>query len=504
MSQTALLWILWLVASLVGGTALAAFMLVGGGREPFLIGETTGVHAQFETECQSCHAAGLFDSTKKTVKKLNKTCQTCHDAELKASNDSHPRKKFRNPRMADFWEQVDARLCTSCHVEHKPEITRPGAVTLAMDYCIACHSEGKQDVRVNRPSHAGLGFETCATAGCHNFHDNRALYEDFLVKHADAPWLAASPVHRIEAAQRSARAARATYAASFSAPATYVASFSAPVTEGAEVEAWAHSAHAAEVTCAACHAPDAGDEPDEAAVLANWIDAPGTESCATCHKAEAKTFRISRHGMRQHPKIAKPRDPVKELKALGIKIDKKGELAETLRAYLSDPERPGAMTVAESRLPMKQKAMDKALTCISCHGPHEADTRMAAVESCASCHDDRHTRAYFASSHYRLWQAELAGEAAPGTGVSCATCHLPKEETSKGIVTNHNQNDILRPNEKMIRPVCMDCHGLGFAIDALADPDLVARNFQGAPSVHIESIDWAVRRVKDGDPGANQ
>ena len=47
-----------------------------------------------------------------------------------------------------------------------------------------------------------------------------------------------------------------------------------------------------------------------------------------------------------------------------------------------------------------------------------------------------------------------------------------KVERRGTIFTSHNQNDGLRSNEKMIRPVCLDCHGLGFAIDALADDDL--------------------------------
>ena len=41
-----------------------------------------------------------------------------------------------------------------------------------MDFCVACHSEGDQDVRWDRPSHADLAFDTCASAGCHNYHDN--------------------------------------------------------------------------------------------------------------------------------------------------------------------------------------------------------------------------------------------------------------------------------------------------------------------------------------------
>ena len=64
----------------------------------------------------------------------------------------------------------------------------------------------------------------------------------------------------------------------------------------------------------------------------------------------------------------------------------------------------------------------------------------------------------------------------------------------------------LRPNEKMLRTVCMDCHGLGFSIDALADEKLINNNFNGMPSVHVESIDLVKRRLekrkrpKEGSP----
>ena len=51
----------------------------------------------------------------------------------------------------------------------------------------------------------------------------------------------------------------------------------------------------------------------------------------------------------------------------------------------------------------------------------------------------------------------------------------------KAIFVTHNQNDNLRPNEKMVRSVCGNCHGLQFTLDALADPALVERNFKGRP-----------------------
>lgn len=116
------------------------------------------------------------------------------------------------------------------------------------------------------------------------------------------------------------------------------------------------------------------------------------------------------------------------------------------------------------------------------------------------CHDDRHTNEYKASPHYALLLREAAGELPAGSGVTCATCHMPKLESEQEpgeFHTQHNQNANLRPNEKMIRTVCLDCHGLQFALDALADPALIENNFQGRPSVSIDSIKMAIERVKE-------
>jgi formate-dependent nitrite reductase cytochrome c552 subunit len=118
-----------------------------------------------------------------------------------------------------------------------------------------------------------------------------------------------------------------------------------------------------------------------------------------------------------------------------------------------------------------------------------------------SCHKDDHTLAYKKSKHFELVQQELEGLITRGSGVTCATCHLPrvrqKHNGSERTVVQHNQNRNLRPNEKMIREVCMNCHGLGFSIDALADLKLIATNFQGKPSQHIESIQMAkIREIE--------
>lgn len=489
MRRKAVAWTLSVAGTLIATALAASWMLVGGDRRMLLIGETSDAHHQIEMACETCHAAPPFASPAEATKALNKTCRDCHEDSLRAAEDSHARKLFRSPRMAVYWERLDARLCTTCHVEHRPEITRPGAVTVAADFCAACHSEGDQDVRKARPSHAGLTFDSCASAGCHNYHDNRALYEDFLVRQAGQPWLASSPVHELAARSRAQQPPQVTALQSSAAL--------APATALAEPKAlhdWAGSGHAAAgVNCAACHASTAAQDASRAAVEAQWIAAPDTAICKDCHKDEAKTFALGRHGMRQHPLLAPPRDPARRLKAIGLN----GLLPEAAAAWFADPPRPLYMTVAEAHLPMRPEAAAESLHCGTCHQPHAVNIQRAAVEACASCHDDAHSRAYFDSAHHELWRAELAGEAPPGTGVSCATCHMAKTERRGKVATSHNQSAVLRPNEKMLRPVCLDCHGLGFAINALADADLVARNFQGRPAVQVESVEWAMRRAQD-------
>jgi hypothetical protein len=147
---------------------------------------------------------------------------------------------------------------------------------------------------------------------------------------------------------------------------------------------------------------------------------------------------------------------------------------------------------------MKDKNKHRQLTCSACHDAHEYNTKIAAVESCMKCHDDKHTTAFKNSAHYRLWQQAQRGEITAEKAVSCATCHLPrirqKHNGVERVVVQHNQNLNLRPNEKMIRQVCMNCHGLAFSIDALADEKLVENNFSGAPGQHIASIEMAKRR----------
>ncbi len=438
----ALWWISWLVMTLLGGSYLA-YALVDGDKSLFLIGDTTHGHYQIELACDSCHGEAFAGPTA-----LQASCVRCHGAELKEVEDSHPKSKFTDPRNAERTALLDAKQCVTCHREHRPGITRAMGVTLADDFCVYCH----QDIADDRASHRDMAFDTCASAGCHNFHDNKALYEDFLVKHLDAPDL----LEQRRVLQRDLNALVNT--SGDPAPKTLTAAqHDAPQDVPVEpqlLQQWTTTVHArGGVNCQSCHGAGGQD----------WQTQPAVQACQSCHDPEARGFLAGRHGMR---------------------------LAQDMTA----------MTPAGARQAMKKDAHEQTLNCTSCHGAHDFDSRRAAVEACLGCHDDQHSKAYSASSHYRLWQQEQAGLGEAGTGVSCATCHFPrilhKERGEDRVLVQHNPNMTLRPNEKMIRPVCLNCHGLGFAIDALADPVLIQNNFNGKPAQHITSLDMARERLK--------
>lgn len=272
-------------------------------------------------------------------------------------------------------------------------------LSLPRDYCYRCH----QEVAEERPSHVGLSFDSCADTGCHKFHDNRALYEDFLIRHGSEGALLAAPFR--------------------------------PLAQPAS-----------------CPSPDrkSGGETFDLA------------KCATCHEHQSQSWTSGRHGMR-------------------------------LAAGLS-PMQPGW-----ARLPMHASIRGEELTCFSCHQvPAEASLVEKEVDTCERCHVDEHTRGYRASAHFQLLQKEMDGRVARGSGVSCVTCHMPRARNEEGVwQVNHNQNENLRPREKMVRTVCSNCHGLSFTLDALSDEDVVRRNFGGSPSQHIKSIDFALMRNQD-------
>lgn len=382
-------------------------LMYGEDKRLFLVGTTTDGHHQIELACAACHTSPFGGAAL-----LQSACEGCHLEELQAVRDSHPRRKFTDPANADRVAILDARVCATCHREHQEDLTATMGLTLPEDLCFLCH----ESVGEERSTHAGLPFSGCASSGCHNFHDNTALYEDFLVSNAGLPWLAAT-----------AQVALPT--------------------------AGSHAENA--VACANCHGAPSGTHaafeatPDPAAV------------CVDCHQRENNGFMAGKHGMRL---------------AVGL----------------------SPMTPAMARIPMHEAASHETLDCLSCHRPHGDERRFTVFEACIGCHASEHVANFDASPHGQLLQASLSGTLPANEAVSCATCHMPASTSLRGgeavVTVEHNQNANLRPNDKMLRSVCMNCHSLEFAIDALADAALVANNFRGRPSLHVESMDMALSR----------
>ena len=438
------LWLIWILTTALAAAWLGDMMLGDPDRSLFLPGETSYGHHQIELACNACHTERFTDRDD-----IQQACESCHLDQLKAAKDDHPKSKFTDPRNAERVAKLDARYCVTCHVEHRPDVTLPMGLTIPVDFCFNCH-EGIAD---ERPSHADMGFETCASAGCHNFHDNRALYEDFLLKHAEKPAMLkrarrSSTPNLNEIAQLGlgypidAYPFKALTRNDIDAPASQQIS--------PAIDDYLASRHAAAgANCSACHGGVA-ERP--------WNDSPGHNSCVSCHTPEVESFMLGKHGMRLN------------VDALGVTLP--------------------PMTTDLARLEMHADAAGKSLGCSSCHAAHRYDTDHAATDACLSCHADDHSRNFLQSAH-----------ALTDPPMSCATCHMPMADRDvldgamSWTYANHNQSENFLPNEKMIRPVCQRCHGLEFAINALADEALVNRNFTGQPVVDVPGIRMAVQRI---------
>ncbi|MFA0811852.1 ammonia-forming cytochrome c nitrite reductase subunit c552 [Microbulbifer epialgicus] len=428
-------WHYGLLLTLVVGS-LAAYNLTIADKSFFISGESTHGHHQIELACTSCHADGFAGE-----KAIQQSCLNCHAEELELADDSHPRKKFLDPRNAQLLETLDARQCVSCHTEHKQEVTREMGVSLAGDFCFHCHS----DIAEERSSHKGMGFETCASAGCHNYHDNGTLYEDFLVAHVGQPDLLEEP-------KLPARTAMQLWLQEhpdkqpLKVEQADVKISEVPVEI---VTAWAQSAHAqADVNCSKCHA--------DGQMQFNSIEI--VEQCASCHSEQKESFTQGKHGMRLSSKLPE-----------------------------NFTEQVGVMSPHLARVPMQSDASGE-LNCTSCHGAHEVDVKFAAVEACLNCHNDEHSLAYKESPHFETWKANSE------EGVSCASCHLPREVDGEQVVVNHNQNHNLRPNEKML-PVCLNCHGAEFSLAAMANKVLISQNFKYKPEKKHKTFELIRDRI---------
>lgn len=421
--------LVWLALS-TAATVYLVMSLDGPGRSAFVPGTTTSGHYQIEESCETCHEPGGGVS--------QDACIGCHGDQLEEADDSHPVSKFLDPRNASLRHRVDGRSCVHCHAEHRPGVTVAMGATRPVDFCRECHS----DIGNERPTHKGLPFASCQSAGCHNYHDNRGLAESLIADHMDdADTLGRPTVATLdpESRYRDIRRPALTRAQADMPPGMAV--------EEAVMDDWLATAHArAGVNCTACHGGDRLASSAGGGEQRPWTDHPGPEACRACHEYQVDGFKRGKHGMRHGAGLS-------------------------------------AMTPGQARLPMRAEAANESLSCTSCHGAHRFDVRHAAVDACLGCHTDEHSLAYEQSGHYRRWQQEQRGEYWAGSGVSCATCHMPRVRrlaaARPGVVVEHDQNAVTRPVEAMVKPVCLSCHGWAFSVDALADRALIDDNFNG-------------------------
>lgn len=206
---------------------------------------------------------------------------------------------------------------------------------------------------------------------------------------------------------------------------------------------WQTSAHAlAEVNCSSCHQ----DEQTKRLIVQ-----PSEESCRSCHEFAVDTFWLGKHGVRLF-------------------------------------EGMSPLTPAMAHLPMKESARDREMNCNTCHNVHSVNTVPAAVDSCLTCHDDRHSRNYRDSPHAKL--VNLTSLPRPNReAVTCATCHLPRTSVDNEVVVNHNNTYTLLPRNRMVKEVCMNCHGLEHSFNSIFDDELVEANFARPPTLKLETFD---------------
>lgn len=218
---------------------------------------------------------------------------------------------------------------------------------------------------------------------------------------------------------------------------------------------WLGSAHALVGTnCSSCHQDSETKE---------LVVRPTYESCRSCHEEETKTFLLGKHGIR-----------------------------------LLEGETP--LTPSLARLPMRVSALSKSMTCNSCHDVHSVDTFTAAVDSCLSCHNDRHSLNYKNSKHAELVASVGKPPRPPSESVTCATCHLPRYEAlsigaEPKVEVNHNNTFTLKPRDRMVKDVCMHCHGMEFSYNSIFDDELVEANFDSPPTQDLKTLDM-VRQLK--------
>ena len=206
---------------------------------------------------------------------------------------------------------------------------------------------------------------------------------------------------------------------------------------------WQTSAHAlADVNCSSCHQNEETKK---------FVAKPTEESCRSCHENSVDTFLLGKHGIR------------------------------TLEGL-------SPLTPAMAHLPMQDSSLDKQMNCNTCHNVHTVDTYQASVDSCLTCHADNHSLNYKNSPHANIFR-EIGTLPRPNSdSVTCATCHLPRQASGDDVLVNHNNTYTLKPRDRMVQEVCMNCHGVEHAYNSIFDDELVEANFARPPNQQLPTF----------------
>ena len=222
---------------------------------------------------------------------------------------------------------------------------------------------------------------------------------------------------------------------------------------------WQGSVHAlSEVNCSSCHQ----NEETKA-----FIAHPTEESCRSCHENSVDTFLLGKHGIR------------------------------TLEGL-------SPLTPTMAHLPMKASSLEQQMNCNTCHNVHTVDTYQASVDSCLTCHSDNHSLNYKNSPHAQIFRQIGTLPRPNADSVTCATCHLPREVSGETILVNHNNTYTLKPRDRMVKEVCMNCHGVEHAYNSIFDDELVEANFARPPNQELLTFklvrDLEKKRSSKGTP----
>lgn len=207
---------------------------------------------------------------------------------------------------------------------------------------------------------------------------------------------------------------------------------------------WRSSVHAlADVNCSSCHQ----DEKTQ-----KFVAQPTLESCQSCHEFAVETFGWGKHGVRLHEGLS-------------------------------------PLTPKMAHLPMKESALNKEMNCNACHNVHSVNTLQASVDSCLTCHNDNHSLNYKNSVHAQDFFNSVELVRPLATSVTCAACHLPRQQQGETVLVNHNNTYTLLPRDRMVKEVCLNCHSVEYSYNSIFDEELVESNFDHPPDLELKTFD---------------